>query len=167
MHKGKDDFNYYYSTRTVAIYFREGDGLFVAFDDDAFDNILLARAEEGRKAGSDWLVSVSEPLVRDAIVRAKASGRVVQVTNENSRSDSVKVAEAVVGDKAEAYAGFVKKHLNRDFKSYVLDVSDCRAVTSARALIRLVGLGGGGNGGLVAGYRCDDDGGLAGCANFP
>jgi hypothetical protein len=53
----------------------------------------------------------------------------------------------------------VKKHLNRDFKSYVINVSDCRGVSAGRALLRLVGLGYvvGCSIYLDADYRCDGD----------
>jgi len=157
MNAGKDDFNYYYSTRTAAIYFRQGDALFVAFDDDAFENILLLKAEEGKQAGGDWLVDVNNPLISRAIYRAKNNNRIIQVTNENTRSDSIKVSECIIGDKTKEYADFVKKHLSRELKSYVLDNSDCSKVSSSKVLCRLVGLRGV-YGNLNAYVRCDDEG---------
>ncbi len=140
MNAGKDDFNYYYNTRTVAIYFKSSDGLFVAFDDDAFENILLSRAEEGRQAGDSWLVDVNDPLISRAIFRARNSNRVIQVTDENTRSDSIKVSECIIGDKTKEYADFVKKYLSPELKYYVLNNHKCSKVSSNKALIRLVGL---------------------------
>jgi len=142
MHAGKDDFKYGYLTRTVAIYFRSGDDFFVAFDDDAFENILLlpSRAEEGRRARDYWFVDVNDPLISRAIYRAKNNNRVIQVTDEDTRSDNIKVSECMIGDKTNEYADFMKKHLSRELKVDVLDNSDCSKVSSSKAFIRLVGL---------------------------
>jgi hypothetical protein len=157
---GKDDFNYYYNTRTVAIYFKQGDGLFVAFDDDPFDNILVSYrkdengkdknlfVEEGRKAGNEWLIEPEDSqawnIIQNAIKRAKNNNRIIQVTNENTKTDSIKVAECIIGDKTEKYTKFIKDHRSKDLKAYVLDNSDCSKVNSSsnKALVRLVGLRG-------------------------
>jgi hypothetical protein len=155
MMKGKSDFAFYYNTRTAAIYYRENNQYFVAFDDSIFDNILLLRAKEGYDARDNWLVNANDPLVKNAILRAKSAGRTIMVTNENTRANSLAVAKCIIGNKADAYGAFVKKHLNNELKSYVLVNSDCRNVTDGRVLIRLVGLGGVG---LGANCRCDYDG---------
>jgi len=159
MMKGKDDFNFYYNTRTVAIYYRENNAFFVAFDDSVFDNILLLRAKEGYDARDNWLVNVNDPLVKNAILRAKGAGRTIMVTSENERDDSLAVAKCMIGNKADGYDSFIKKHFNRELKCYVLDNGDCKNVTDGRVLIRLVGLG-------VDNYYNDDLNAVDRCVNF-
>ncbi len=160
MHEGKDDLNYYYNTRTVVIYFKENNELFVAFDDDPINNILLSRAQEGYDASNNWLVNTNDPLIENAIKRAKEHQRIIKVTTQNSRDDSLAVAKCIIGDKTEKYDAFLKKHLNRNLKSYVLDISDCKNVTNSQVLLRLVGVGGDNYGDdiLSANNLCDVNG---------
>lgn len=69
MHAGKEDCKYTYLTRTVCIYFKQGDSYAVAFDDDPFENILLTNTQEGYKAGRLWYVPLNHPFVANAIKR--------------------------------------------------------------------------------------------------
>jgi len=156
MRIGKNDLDFYYLTRTVAIYFRENGQTFVAFDDNPEENILLVRTEEGRKAGSNWLVDVRDPLVANAIVRAKATHRVVPVTGENVRTD-VGTSTAIIGDIAEQYAPFIKEYRGRKLQTYVLNSDNCKKVTENQALIRRVWVGYS-YVGLGASVSIDDDG---------
>jgi hypothetical protein len=79
------------------------------------------------------------------------------VTSENSRADSLAVAKCMIGNKAEAYGNFIKKHLSRELKCYVLDNGDCKNVSDGRVLIRLVGLVYDCDYDLDAGNRCVSD----------
>ncbi|MFH1211360.1 MAG: hypothetical protein V1659_00340 [Candidatus Woesearchaeota archaeon] len=141
MAKGASDLIYYYSTRTAAIYFKEGNEYFVCFDDDPLYNILLLRAEEGKSAGDRWLVSRSDPLISGAISRAKSSGRVVRVTNGQERGDAVFVAKAIIGNKAEEYDTFLKNAKGRPLRVWTLNNNNCRIIEKEKALIRFVGFG--------------------------
>ena len=137
---GKSDLAFYYLTRTAAIYFRENGQTFVAFDDDPEENILLVRTEEGRNAGSNWLVDVRDPLIANAIVRAKATHRVAPVTGENVRTD-VGVCTAMIGDVTEKYVSFIEKHRGKKLQMYVLETDRCKNVTENTVLIRCVLVG--------------------------
>lgn len=138
MHTGKEDLRFGYLTRTAAIYYRRGGELFVAFDDDPFDNILLTSAEEGRKAGGGWLVDRSR--VQNAIIRAERVGRTIGVTSENERSDAMDVARCLVGDKAEAYERFLQHCGFKRLQMWALDSSQCNEVSEQQALIRCIGV---------------------------
>ena len=137
---GKSDLDFYYLTRTAAIYFRENGGLFVAFDDDPQENILLVRTEEGRKAGANWLVDVRDPLIANAIARAKATHRVAPVTGENVRTD-VGTCTAMIGNVTEKYVPFIEKHRGKKLQMYVLKIDNCKNVTENTVLIRRVWVG--------------------------
>ncbi|MFH1173503.1 MAG: hypothetical protein V1725_00025 [archaeon] len=157
MMKGKGDFDYYYNTRTVAIYFTDGKEYFVAFDDDPIENILLLRTKEGYDAGNKWVVDANTSMIRNAIARAKQTGRIIKVTDQNERTDVLDVAKCILGNKAQAYADFMKKQLNRDLRAWTVKKSDCN-VRVGQALIRLVGLGGDRyNDYLIAYSYCDYD----------
>ncbi|MBR9693162.1 hypothetical protein GOV07_04520 [Candidatus Woesearchaeota archaeon] len=138
MHKGKDDFSYWYLTRTAAIYYRKNGSLLVAFDDDPFDNILLSATDEGRAAGRNWVVDVSR--VSKAIERAEKTGRTISVTAESGRSDAMDVARCMIGDKSRLYEHFLQKHGYERLYAWVVKSGDCGRVSENEALIRCVGV---------------------------
>jgi|GEM_PF-5174450 len=150
---GKDDLNYYYLTRTAAIYYRKNGQLFVAFDDDPFDNILLTATQEGRDAGSKWLVDSNR--VAGAIARAEKAGRVIGVTSENERADPLEFGRCIIGDKTEQYDQFLQRHLSRKLRGYAVNNSGCSGVSENRALIRCLWVG------LIGDYDLDAFNGLS------
>jgi hypothetical protein len=151
MHVGKEDLNYWYLTRTAAIYYRKDGELFVAFDDDSFDNILLTSAEEGRKASSNWLVDKSR--VQNAIIRAERTGRTIRVASDRERSDAMDVAKCMVGDKAEAYEQFLRHCGYKCLRAWAVSSSQCDKVSENQCLIRCVGVS---CVSLLADYRLND-----------
>lgn len=159
MRVGNSDLEFHYITRTAAIYFRENGQLFVAFDDDPEDNILLVRTEEGERAGANWLVDVHDPLIANAIIRAKKTRRIAPVTGEIIRKD-VEAYIAIIGDVASQYAPFIEKHRGLKLQTYVLNTKECCEVTEGKALIRHVRCGNDFSGDFGAGSV-----NLTGCAH--
>jgi len=146
METGKSDLNYYYSTRTVAIYFKEDGKYFVAFDDNPFENILLSRAQEGcesHRSKDSWVVSTNDPLVRSAILRAKKSNRVIEVASSSERSDALAASTCIIGDISEKYNKWLQKQGYNGTKVWNLTTSNCQGklVNERQAEIRLLGVG--------------------------
>jgi hypothetical protein len=142
---GKDDFNYYYNTRTVAIYYVNEKGEYcVAFDDDAFDNILLSRAEEGRQAEDKWFVKRDDYLVNKAIKNAEMNNRIfilpqgIDSVAYDPKINTIQIAECILGDKSKEYYEANKNKLTIYFVK--VDGLKSYGVNSSTTLCRLVGL---------------------------
>jgi hypothetical protein len=156
--QGKDDADRYQATRTCAVYFKDGNKFYVAFDDipDTKENIVLARAIDGyeaNKAGREFLLSKKDKHIAQFLKRAEKSDRIVQVvesplelaTKTNAGSSefgSNKAVQALFGDIAELYAAILK---SRDYDEgfvYVLTPESLdKHVAGDKALVRPVGLG--------------------------
>ena len=99
---GREDFaDRYHLTRTVAVYFREGERFYVAFDDipDRKQNILLARAHEGHN-GHMWILPKKEDHIRGILERAEQSRRIVEIIED---TPSTILEMAILGDIAQPY----------------------------------------------------------------
>jgi hypothetical protein len=163
------------TTRTAALYLRDGHTFCVAFDDDPAENILLARAQEGYEAhrsGGKWLVNKNEPLLRSALERATKANRIALVARESpihlptpagggtSEYGASQLVKAAIGDMAAPYAAFLR---NKGFNSkdaWLLTTSDLEriGVDKKHVEIRRVGVGGVGYlYGLGADYQCCND----------
>ena len=141
---GKGDLQYYYLTRTACIYFKEHGAYFVAFDDDPEQNILLSRAQEGfdsHSRNNSWVVSVQDPLIKNAIFRAKRDGRVVAVNDVLERKDALVVSCCILGDVAKEYDVWLKKQGYVGVRAWMLSNDGCRHVGEGQAEIRLLGVG--------------------------
>jgi len=122
---GADNADDYQITRTVALYLKDNDQFFVAFDDAPARNILLASAQEGCDAhagAGTWRVKRSDPLITGAVLRAAKADRIVPVPLENaalrfsttarnatSEYGASRLVRATIGDLAEPYAAFLNK----------------------------------------------------------
>ena len=167
MMKGKDDLDCYYLTRTACIYFREHGKLFVAFDDDPFENILLSCAQEGVDSHSrndswvvsvedswvvsvedswvvsvedSWVVSVEDSLIKNAILRAKRDGRIIEVNTPLDRDDALVVSRCILGDVSLKYDVWLKKQGYSGVRACMLTINGCRHVSEGIAEIRLLGV---------------------------
>ena len=143
LHAGKNDLNYYYFTRTVAIYFKEGSDYFVAFDDDPFENILISNAQQGYELDALWYISLNNQSIANAIKRARSVGRIVPITDNNEQKDPSIISKYIIGDKAKDYDSFISQHLKKNLCVWTLANDNCKFIPTGKALIRVVGLGGG------------------------
>lgn len=123
------------TTRTAAVYFREGDRWYAAFDDivDPAQNLLLARTDEGCQAHmnySAWRLPRQDSLVKGTIQRAGRDRRIVELhgasflelrlidQDENPCFAGHPLIDAMVGSMAGAYAtflldqGYARMHIN-------------------------------------------------------
>src|SRR3989344_5003262 len=133
--QGKDGANREQATRTGAIYFKDGNKFYVAFDDipDPRQNIVLARAIEGYEANKEareFILPKKDKQIVQLLKRAEKSDRIVQVVESplelatkasasSSKFGSNKTVQAAVGDIAELYAGMLHE---RDYSRGVFYV---------------------------------------------
>ena len=178
---GADGANDYQVTRTAALYFTAAGKAFLAFDDDAKDNILLLRAQEGydvHASTGTWLVSKSDPLITAALHRAEKADRILPAPLENtlrfstdsrrgvSEYGTSKVVRATIGDLAEPYASFLSEKGYRSGYEWLLTAKnlDQLGVDGDHVEVRRVGVGGYSDfycNVLYANVRCSNDGGRA------
>ena len=115
-------------TRTGAIYFKNGNKFYVAFDDtpDPQQNIILARVRgvvrgvyDANSNDCAWTLSKKDEHISQILKRAEKSDRIVEVvesalelaTKANggvSEFGSNKIVQALFGDVAEPYAAMLK-----------------------------------------------------------
>jgi hypothetical protein len=174
--RGKDDADRYQATRTGAVYFKDGNKFYVAFDDipDTKENVVLARAIDGYEAnteGRELLVSKKDKQIAQLLKRAEKSDRIVEViesplelatkaTDGSSEFGSNKAVQALFGDVAEPYAAMLKsRKYDKGFVYVLTPESLDKQVDAQNALVRPVGLGVGYDS-VDAGavYRFDDGG---------
>lgn len=157
--RGADDANLYQATRTAAIYLRDRDRFYVAFDDDPQENILLLRANEGydaHRSNGRWPVHKDDRLIRSALQRAAKADRILPVPLESplrlstgtrngaSEYAASKVIKATIGNIAEPYAAFLNSEGFANGYEWLLTPSSLEqiGVTSKNAEVRRVGVGG-------------------------
>jgi len=156
--QGKDDADRYQATRTGAIYFKDSNKFYVAFDEipDAKENIVLAHAVDGYEANKksrEFLLSKKDKQIAQLLKRAEQSNRIVEVvespielatkaSDSSSEFGSNKTVQALFGDVAEPYAAMLE---SRDFNKgfvYVLTPQNLdEHVAGDKALVRHVSLG--------------------------
>jgi hypothetical protein len=156
--QGKYAADHYQATRTGAVYFKDGNKFYVAFDDvpDAKENIVLARAIDGyeaNKAGREFLLSKKDKQIAQLLKRSEKSDRIVEViesplelatktTDGSSEFGSNKAVQALFGDIAEPYAAMLKSRKYDEGFVYVLTPESLdKQVDAQNALVRPVGLG--------------------------
>jgi len=155
---GKDAADRHQATRTGAIYFKDGNKFYVAFDDtpDAAQNIILARVQEGYTASSiirDWVLPKSDKHIAQILKRAEKSDRIVEIVESelelvtkasvgSSEFGSNDKIQALLGDVAEPYAGMLHKrgHI-KGFVNFLTLEKLNKTIDDQNAAVLPVGLG--------------------------
>jgi len=172
--QGAASANDFHVTRTAALYCKEQQQYFVAFDDDPAENILLARAQEGYDAHTStrtWLVPRDDPHITAALARAHKSNRILPLPMEDhvclntartgaSAYGTNAFIRATIGDLAEPYARFLNENGYRAGYEWFLAPKTLGniGVDDKHVEVRRVGVGGVGYDGIYglgAGGLCD------------
>ncbi len=126
--KGEHDTNDNQVTRTVALGFKAGNKFYIAIDDtvNPEQNIVIAKTKERYNSynslfNRNYLLSVTDPLVKSALSRAEKTGRIVEANSVSMldlKTDAVNgksefgqhdLSKAILLDFAEHYAQMIRQ----------------------------------------------------------
>jgi hypothetical protein len=159
---GEDFANEYQMTRTAAIYFKQGNDFFVAFNDDPVENILLTQSAKEDEIHLNFNPLVQKRgLLKAMIDRAEKNDHVVPANGDlELRLDGMyeknKAVQAILGDIAPLYSAWLQQYGIKNGYVRTLSAANCEdlGVTSRKAEIRRVGSGGADIDVLLAVGRC-------------